>query len=93
VAVESVRAVIQIRDVTGEHLLVITREMAFRKMQCVGKLDDLPQKIGPRSEAFDDARNLASSRSDTPEVVSCCSVAGGFLVFDDFDLGLRHRQT
>jgi len=94
-AVQSIGTVVQIRDVAREHLLVIAREMSRGEVQCVRKLDHLPQKVGPRTEAFYDARNLASSRSGTPEVVCSRSLADGFVVFDNFDLGLRilsHNQ-
>src|SRR5215469_879562 len=58
VAVESIRAAVQVGDVAGDHLLMAPDQVTFGEMNAVGKIDDLPQEIGPRAEALNDARYL-----------------------------------
>ena len=57
-AVQSIRAPVQIRDVTGNHFLVPSRKMAFGKMYGVGEVDDLPQEIRPGAKTLDDPRDF-----------------------------------
>jgi len=58
VTVQSIRTPVQVGNMAGNHFLGTTRKMAFGKMNGVGELDNLAEKIGPRSEALDDTRNL-----------------------------------
>lgn len=84
-AVQSIRTAVQIGDVTGDHLLVAAREMAFGKVDGIRKLDDLSQKIGPHAKAFDDAGDLFPPRASAPEIIGCGSFSCSFRIFDDFD--------
>jgi hypothetical protein len=84
-AVQSIRTPIQIRNVAGNHLLMAAGEMALREMDGVSQFDDATQKVRPRSEALDDARNLLSPRPGSPKVVSGSRFSGGFRVFNDPD--------
>jgi len=88
VAVESIRTSIQIRDITCQHLLVAARQVSFRKMQRIGKLDELSKKIRSGAKTFEDAGNLLPPRSRSPEVVSGSSIPRCLLIFDDVDLRL-----
>lgn len=88
-AVQSIRAPIEKRDVAGDHLLVAARQVAFGKMDGVGKFNDLPQKIRPGSKALDDAGDLFSSRTGAPKIVCCSNFADGLGVFGDPDLCRR----
>jgi hypothetical protein len=90
-AVQSIRAPIEKRDVAGDHLLVPPREVAFRKMDGVGKFNDLPEKIWPGPKALDDAGDLFSSRTGAPVIVCRGDIPGSFGVFRDPDLCCRLR--
>jgi hypothetical protein len=103
-AVQSIRAPVQIRDVAGDHLFVSAGKMPFGEMDGVSHFDDAAQKIRPRSEALDNARNLLSSRTGSPRIVSGGGLSRGVRVFDDSDLrgwfyglsiipALRHRAA
>lgn len=85
-AVQSIRAVVQVRNVTSNHLLVIAGEMAFGKMNGVGKLDDLAEKVRPSAKTLQNAGNLLPSRAAAPGIVGGSGFAGSFCIFDDFDL-------
>jgi len=84
-AVQSIRAAVQIRDVAGDHLFVAARKVSFREMDRVSHFNDATQEVRPRSEALHDAGNLLSSRSGAPKIVGGSRFSGGFRVFDDFD--------
>jgi hypothetical protein len=86
VAVQSIRALVQKGNVTGNHFLVAAGEVTFGEVEFVGELDDLAQKIGTRAEALDDPGNLRASGPGAPEIVSSGEVASGFGVFGDADL-------
>ncbi len=86
VAVESIRAPIQERDVTRKHLLVTPGEMTLRKMYGVRKFHHLAQEVWPRAEALDDSGNLIPSGAFAPEIISRSSVAGGFVILGNADL-------
>jgi len=58
VAVQSIRAPVQERDIACDHLLVPAGKMSFGKMDCVGELDYLAEEVGPRPKTFDDPGNL-----------------------------------
>jgi hypothetical protein len=85
VAVESIRAPVQKRDVARDHFLVAASEMAGGEVNCVRKLNDLAQKIWPRSEAFDNSRHLAAAGSRSPEIIGCGGIARSFGVLSDAD--------
>lgn len=70
----------------GNHLLVPSGEMALGKMNDIGELKYLAQKIGPRSEALNDSGHLFSAGSCAPGVIRGSSVAGSLGVFDDTNL-------
>ena len=61
--VQSIWAPIEEGDVAGNHLLVAARQVPFRKMDGVGKFNDLAKEIGPRTKAFDDSWDLPSPRT------------------------------
>jgi len=61
VAVESIRAPVEIGDVARDHLLVAAGEMALGEVNGIRELDDLAQEVGARSETFDDPRNLSAT--------------------------------
>jgi hypothetical protein len=88
-AVQSIRAPVQVGDVTRNHLLVAAREMAFGEMNGVGKLEHLPQEIRACAEALDNSRNLLASRTGAPVIVGSGYFAGGIGVLDDPDFGRR----
>jgi hypothetical protein len=52
VGVQSIGAAVQIRDVAGDHLFVAAGKMAFGKVDRVGKLHHMPEKIRPLPETF-----------------------------------------
>jgi hypothetical protein len=87
VAVQSIRAAVEIGNVAGDHLLVAAREMPFGEVHGVGKLDHLAQEVRARSKALDDARHLLASGAGAPEVIGGGRVARGFMVFEYPDLG------
>jgi hypothetical protein len=87
VAVESIGAPVQVRDVAGNHLFMSPREMPFREVNRIRELHDLPQKVRSRAEALDDAWHLLPSRSLAPEVVGSRRFAGRLVIFGDADLG------
>jgi hypothetical protein len=55
VAVNSIRTVVQIRDIAGDHFFVAPGEMPLGKVDGVGELHNLSQEIGPRAKALDDS--------------------------------------
>ena len=69
VAVQSIWAAVQVGDVAGDHLLMAADQVTFGEMNTVGKIDDLPQEIGPRTKALDDARNLCPAGNRPPVIV------------------------
>src|SRR5271166_691753 len=93
VAVESIRTAVQVGDIAGDHLLVAALQMSLGKMNSVGEVHHLAEKVGPRAEALDDAGNLRPSRARAPVIVGGKSVAGRFGIFDDANLGGRRRFT
>jgi hypothetical protein len=97
VAVDSIRTTVKGRNIGSEHLFVTPGEVPFGEVNRVRELYNLPQEVGPRSKAFDDARDLLPSGSGTPVVVSGSGFAGGLVILDDRDLGggfwimIRHK--
>src|SRR5271166_29674 len=85
VAVQSIRAAIQVRDVAGDHLFVPASEMPFGEMNGVREIDDLAQEVRTRTEAFDDAGDLYSAGALAPVVVCSKGRACRFGVFRDSD--------
>jgi len=61
VTVQSIRTPIQVGNMAGNHFLGTTWKMTFGKMNGVGEVDNLAEKIGPRSETLDDTRNLLAT--------------------------------
>ena len=59
-AVQSIRAPVQIGNVTGDHFLVPPRKVSFGEMHGVRELKHLAQEIGPRAETLDNAGDLFS---------------------------------
>jgi hypothetical protein len=86
VAVESIRAPIQERDVTRKHLFVAANEMTLREMHGVREFDYLAQEVRPRAEAFDDSWNLMPAGTLAPEIVGRRRVAGGLVILGDTNL-------
>jgi hypothetical protein len=93
VAVQSIRAAVQKRNVARDHLLVTAREMPLGKVNGVRELDDLSQKIGPRSEALDDPRKLPAPGSGSPEIIGGGSFPGGFVVFGDANFCVHAKRS
>jgi hypothetical protein len=91
-AVQSIRAPVQVRDVAGNHFLMPPRKVPLGKMHGVGELQDLAEKIRPRTETLDDAGDLGPTRARAPRVVRRRHVAGGLSIFNDRDLGLRSAR-
>jgi len=61
VAVQSIRAAVQVGDVAGDHLLVAANQVAFGEVDGIGEVDDLAQEIGPRAEALNDSGHFGST--------------------------------
>ena len=55
-------------------------------MHAIAETDDLAQKIGPMTEALEDARHLLSAGLGPPLVVGFGNIAGCVRVFDEADL-------
>jgi hypothetical protein len=85
VAVESIGATIEIRDVAGDHLLVAAREMSLGEMDGVGEIDDLAQEVRARAKTLDDARDSLPAGACAPIIVGGERFARGFRVFGDSD--------
>ena len=85
-AVQSIWTTIQVRNVAGDHLFITACEMAFRKMNRVGKLHHFAQEVGTRSETLQDAGHLRAPGRGAPFVVDGGGLAIGIGVFDDADL-------
>ena len=90
-AVQSIRAPVQVGDVAGDHLLVASRQMSLGEMNGVGKLNHLPQEIGTRAEALDDTWYLLSSRAGTPEIVGGGGFSSGLCIFNNANFGRVQR--
>ena len=88
-AVQSIWAAIEEGDIAGNHLFVTAREVAFRKMNGVGKFNYLAQKIRPRTETLDDAGHLLSPRTGSPEIVCGSNFSGSFSVFGNLNFCRR----
>ena len=86
-AVQSIRAPVQVGDMAGNHLLVSPCEMPFGKVNGIRELNHLPQEVRSRSEAFDDAGNLLPARAGPPKVIGGGGFAGRLSVFDDSNFG------
>lgn len=82
-AVQSIRATVQKRNVTRNHFLVATAEMARGEMDGVGKIDNLFEEVGPRSEALDNSGNLLTAGTGSPVIVGSCRFALGVRVLSN----------
>lgn len=71
----------------GNHFLMAPGEVAFRKVDGIGKLNDLPQKVRTSAKALEDPRHLFTARPPAPVIVSGGGVAGSFRIFNDSNLG------
>jgi hypothetical protein len=93
VAVQSIGTAIEIGDVAGDHFFIAASEMSLGKMNGVGKVDYLAQKIRARAEALDDARDLLPAGTRAPIIVGGKRIACGFGIFGDSDFcgGLPSR--
>ena len=89
VAIQSIRAPVQIGDVAGNHLLVAASQMAFGEVDGIREIDYLPKEVGPGAEALDDARNLGTPGPRAPVIVGRCRLTGRLRVLGDADLGRR----
>ena len=85
-AVQSIRAPVQIRDVAGDHFFVSTRKMSLREMDRVSRSIIRRRKSGRDPKHLMIAGYLQSSRACTPKVVSRSGFSGGLSIFDDPDL-------
>ena len=82
-AVQSIRAAIQIRNMAGNHFLGAPRKMSFGKMDGIGKINDLPQEIRPCPKTLNDAGNLLATGTGSPVVIRGGSLSRGFVVFNN----------
>ena len=87
VTVQSIRTPVEIGDVTGNHLLVSSGEIALGKVHCVRKFYDLAQEVRARSEALDDSGYLPTPGTSSPEIVCGGGLASSVLVLDNPNLG------
>src|ERR1051325_7597850 len=67
--------------------------MAFGKMDSVGKLHDLSEKIWPLSEAFQDAGHFCAAGKFAPLLVDSGSFAGGISVLNLLNLQAVFRHV
>ncbi len=84
--VQSIWTAIEVRDVTRDHLFVAAGEMSFGKVNGVGKLHYLPQKIWTLSKAFKDAGHFCAAGSFAPHFVGRRGLPGSVCILDLFDL-------
>ena len=84
--VDSIRAMIERRDESGNHLLVTAGKMTFREMDGVREIYNLAKEIRPSAEALENAGHLGSSRLLLPLVVDIRDLSSGFVIFNELDL-------
>lgn len=82
-AVQSIRAAVQVRDTARDHFLGAPKKMSFGKMNGVGEVNNLPKEVRPCPKALDDARHLLASGTSAPIVIGGGGFACRFVVFDD----------
>ena len=91
-AVQSIWTSVQVRNVARDHFLVVSREMAFREMNGIGKFDYLPKEIRARPETLDNSWHLLSTGAGAPVVICGGHVPTRFGIFGDPNLGCRRRR-
>ena len=89
--VQSIWTTVEVGNITGDHLLVAARKMAFGEMHGVRKVYDLAQEIRTRPEALDDSRHLLPAGTSAPKIVRRRCISGRFVIFDDTNLGVCFR--
>ena len=80
-------AAIQIRNPACDGLFCFPVQMPFGKMQRVAEAHHFAQKVRPVAEALQDSRHLLASGFGAPFVIYPGDLTGGFLVFNQLDLG------
>lgn len=98
--VQSIWTAVQEGNIAGDHLLVPAGKMAFGKMNRVGELHYLTEKVRPLSEALEDAGHFCAAGGFPPLIICVGGVAGGVGVLDLVDLQatgnflnvVRHQQ-
>jgi len=86
VTVDSIRAMTDRRDESGNHFLVTAGKMTFREMDGVREIYNLTKKVRPSTEALENARHLGSSSLLLPLVVDIRDLSPGFVIFSELDL-------
>jgi len=100
VGVQSIWTAVQEGNIAGDHLLVPAGKVAFGKMNGVGELHYLTEKVWPLSEALEDAGHFCAAGGIPPLIICSGGVAGGVGVLDLLDLQatgnflnvVRHQQ-
>jgi hypothetical protein len=76
-------AVIQPRNIGGDHLLQPTGEMPFTKVHSIGESDHVGKEVGPQAKALQDIWNLGATRISTqPVCVDICGLTLGLPFFN-----------
>src|SRR5260370_40114315 len=88
-AIQSIRAPVQVGDIARDHFFVPAREVSLGKVNGVGESDYLAQEIRTHAETLDDAGYLLPPRAGAPEIVGCGGLARGFGILGDPDLRSR----
>jgi hypothetical protein len=86
--VQSIRAAVQKRYVTGNRFLGLAVEMAFGKVHAIAEGHDLAQEIRTMTETLQDRRHLRLARQCAPLSVDLGKLAGGIRVLNQIDFAL-----
>ena len=91
--VQSIWTAVQEGNIAGDHLLVPAGKMAFGKMNGVGELHYLTEKVWPLSEALEDAGHFCAAGGFPPLIICGGGVTGGVGVLDLLDLQAVFRYV
>jgi hypothetical protein len=84
--VQSIGTAIERRDVAGDSFFLAASEMAFGKMNSIGKSNDLAQEVRPVAETLQNAGDNLASAKLAPLLVHFGGFAGGFGIFNQPDI-------
>jgi len=90
--VQSIRTAIEPRDPAGDGLFLTPIQMPLRKVHRVAELDDFTKKVGPVTEALQNARHLLPAGFLTPFVIDGSHVTSRFGILNQLDLGFFVTQ-
>jgi hypothetical protein len=88
VAVQSIRAAVEIGDPACDGLLLPPIQVPFGKMHGVTEAQDLAKKIRTMTEALQDAGHLLPAGLLAPFIVHGCYFASRVCILNEVDLGL-----